>query len=93
MGAEERGRRREQIPSRGHIFSVWGDGYFRVRVSLEELPLLEFGQEEGGEGNLTVRCPTDSQLCRLLVFSVFLSPVLCVLPEPFPSPFHLSRDP
>lgn len=47
MGAEEPGLSRKQFTCRGHVFEIWGDGYFRVRVCLEELPLLEPGRGEG----------------------------------------------
>lgn len=86
MGAEEPGLSRKQFTCRGHVFEIWGDGYFRVRVCLEELPLLEPGRGEGGEApqasHAAAASPSPSSPPR--------SPRS---PGPFPSPFHLRLEP
>lgn len=87
MGAEEPGLSRKQFTCRGHVFEIWGDGYFRVRVCLEELPLLEPGRGEGGEAShrppvRAAASPSPSSPPR--------SPRS---PGPFPSPFHLRLEP
>lgn len=77
MGAEEPGLSRKQFTCRGHVFEIWGDGYFRVRVCLEELPLLEPGRGEGGEA------PQASRARRRLAVSL-VPPSFSTFPRAVP---------
>lgn len=86
MGAEEPGLSRKQFTCRGHVFEIWGDGYFRVRVCLEELPLLEPGR---GEGARLPRPPVRTAASP----SPSSPPRSPRSPGPFPSPFHLRLEP
>lgn len=79
MGAEEPGLSRKQFTCRGHVFEIWGDGYFRVRVCLEELPLLEPGR---GEGARLPRPPVRAAASPSPSFSTFPRAVPQSLPPP-----------